>query len=95
VAGRWRWCWATAVVAAAAFCTLPAEAQQAVGAGPATVALPPYPTQAGKPVIYDPPFVAKSDDDKGCAPGFSCRLRLLGVIQNNGVVELRATAFTW
>jgi hypothetical protein len=93
VAGRW--CWATAVVAAAAFCSLPAEAQQAVGGGPAAVALPPYPTQAGKPVIYDPPFVAKSDDDKGCAPGFSCRLRLLGVIQNNGVVELRATAFTW
>ena len=87
--------WATAVVAAAAFCALPADAQQAVGGGPATVALPSYPTDAGKPVIYDPPFVAKSDDDRGCAPGFSCRLRLLGVIQNNGVVELRATAFAW
>ena len=87
--------WATAVVAAAAFCALPADAQQAVGGGPATVALPSYPTDAGKPVIYDPPFIAKSDDDRGCAPGFSCRLRLLGVIQNNGVVELRATAFTW
>jgi len=60
-----------------------------------TLTLPPYPTDAGKPVIYDPPFVAKSDDDQGCAPGFSCRPRLLGVIQNNGVVELRATAFTW
>jgi hypothetical protein len=59
------------------------------------VALPPYPTEAGKPVIYDPTFVAKSDDDKGCASGFSCQLRLLGVIQNNGAVELRATAFTW
>ena len=57
--------------------------------------LPPHPTDAGKPVIYDLPFVAKSDDDQGCAPGFSRRLRLLGVIQNNGVVELRGTAFTW
>jgi hypothetical protein len=61
----------------------------------ASLALPPYPTEAGKPLIYDPAFIAKSHDDKGCAPGFSCRLRLLGVIQNNGVVELRATAFTW
>jgi hypothetical protein len=60
-----------------------------------TLTLPPYPTDAGKPVIYDPQFVAKSDDDQVCAPAFSCRLRLLGVIQNNGVVELRATAFTW
>jgi hypothetical protein len=93
VAGRS--CWTKAVLAVAAFCALPAEAQQAVGGGPATVALPRYPTEAGKPVIYDPPFVAKSDDDRGCAPGFSCRLRLLGVIQNNGAVELRATAFTW
>jgi len=57
--------------------------------------LPSHPTDAGKPIIYDPQFVAKSSDDKGCAPGFSCRLRLLGVIQNNGAVELRATAFTW
>ena len=55
----------------------------------------PHPTDAGKPAVYDPQFVAKGDDEKGCAPGFSCRLRLLGVIQNNGVVELRATAFTW
>jgi hypothetical protein len=57
--------------------------------------LPLHPTDAGKPVIYDPPFVATPEDGRGCAPGFSCRLRLLGVIQNNGVVELRATAFTW
>ena len=87
--------WSAAAVLAAAVFALPAAGQQAVGGGPATLALPPYPTDAGKPVIYDPPFVTKSDDDKGCAPGFSCRLRLLGVIQNNGVVELRATAFTW
>ncbi len=76
-------------------CAPPAEAQQAVGGGPGIFTLAPHPTDAGKPAIYDPQFVAKRDDEKGCAPGFSCRLRLLGVIQNNGVVELRATAFTW
>jgi len=86
---------------AAAACALPAAAQQAVspaeflGGPPAPLALPPHPTDTGKPVIYDPQFVAKSDNDRGCSPDFSCRLRLLGVIQNNGAVELRATAFTW
>jgi hypothetical protein len=87
--------WAGALVVAAVSCALSAQAQQSVGGRPATITSPPYPTDGGKPVIYDPPFVAKSDNEKGCAPGFSCRLRLLGVIQNNGVVELRATAFTW
>ena len=86
---------AVALLAAAA-CALPAAAQQqAVGGGLTPLALPLHPTEAGKPLIYDAQFVAKSGDDKGCAPRFSCRLRLLGVIQNNGVVELRATAFTW
>ena len=89
---RWR---SAALLAAAAAWALPAAAQQAVGAGPAPLALPPYPTDAGKPVIYGSRLIARSDEDKGCAPGFSCRLRLLGVIQNNGAVELRATAFTW
>lgn len=90
-----RWS-AAAVLASAAVFALPAAAQQSVGGGPAPLTLLlPHPTDAGKPLIYDPQFVAKSDDEKGCAPGFSCRLRLLGVIQNNGVVELRATAFTW
>jgi hypothetical protein len=89
-----RWCWA-ALFAAAVAATLPAAAQQAAGGGPAPLVLPPYPTDAGKPVIFGSGFIAKSDEDKGCAPGFSCRLRLLGVIQNNGAVELRATAFTW
>jgi hypothetical protein len=91
-------CWvaAAALLAASAICVLPAAAQQAIGGGPAPLTLLlPHPTDAGKPVIYDPQFAVKSDDEKGCAPGFSCRLRLLGVIQNNGVVELRATAFTW
>jgi len=91
---RQRWSPAVALVAAAIGAS-PAAAQQTVGGGTATFTLPSHPTDAGKPLIYDPAFIAKSDDDKGCAPGFSCRLRLLGVIQNNGAVELRATAFTW
>lgn len=86
---------AAAALVAAAIWALPAAAQQAVGGGPSTLTLPPHPTDTGKPVIYDPQFVAKSADDTDCAPGFSCRLRLFGVIQNNGAVELRATAFTW
>ena len=89
-----RWCSAVTLLAVAAW-AMPAAAQQAVGAAPAPLALPPFPTDAGKPVIYGSQFIAKSDGDKGGAPGFSCRLRLLGVIQNNGAVELRATAFTW
>ena len=89
-----RWFEAAALIAAA-IGALPAAAQQAVSSAPMTLALPPHPTDTGKPVIYDPPFTAKSDDDTGCAPGFSCRLRLLGVIQNNGAVELRGTALTW
>ena len=89
-----RWCLAAVLVAVAA-CAVPAAAQQAIDTGRARLALPPYPTDTGKPLVYGSQFIAKSDDDKGCAPGFSCRLRLLGVIQNNGVVELRATAFTW
>jgi hypothetical protein len=88
------WC-SAALFAAAVVGALPAAAQQAVGGGPVLLTPPPYPTDAGKPLIYGPQFIARSDEDKGCAPGFSCRLRLLGVIQNNGAVELRATAFTW
>jgi len=89
-----RRCWAAGLVAAIAGAG-PAAAQQAVGSGPAPLTLPPHRTDTGKPLIYDPQFVAKSDEDKVCAPGFSCRLRLLGVIQNNGAVELRVTVFTW
>ena len=89
-------CWCSAALLAAAVAwALPAAAQHPGGGGPVLLTLPPYPTDAGKPVIYGPKFIAKSDEDKGRAPGFSCRLRLLGVIQNNGAVELRATAFTW
>ena len=89
-----QWLRAAALVKVS-MCSLPAVAQQSFGGAPALFTLPLHPTDAGKPVIYDPRFVAKSDDGKDCAPGFSCRLRLLGVIQNNGAVELRATAFTW
>jgi hypothetical protein len=90
----WQWCGAVALTAAA-ICTLPAVAQQATAGGETQLMLSPHPTDAGKPLTYDPRFVAKSGDEKGCASGYSCRLRLLGVIQNNGVVELRATAFSW
>ena len=57
----------------------------------------PYPTESGKPVIFDPQFAAKAENDRrlGCATGSQCRWQLLGVIQNNGAVELRATALTW
>ena len=87
---------ATAALLAAAMAgALPATAQQAVGGGPVLLTPPPYPTAAGKPLIHGSPFIVKSEEDRSCAPGFSCRLRLFGVIQNNGAVELRATAFTW
>jgi hypothetical protein len=89
-----RWFWAAALVAAFAGVP-PAAAEQSIGGEPGQLVLPPHPIDAGKPVIYDPQFIAKSDEDKVCAPGSSCRVRLLGVIQNNGAVELQATVFTW
>lgn len=72
---------------------LPALAQQAPNAWTPL----PHPTNTGKPPIFDPQFAAKADDDRrlGCAPALQCRFQLLGVIQNNGTVELRATAFSW
>ena len=81
---------ALAAVLAALLAAVPAVAQE-------LWAPLPHPTDAGKPVIFDPRFAAKADDDRrrGCAPGSQCRWELLGVIQNNGVVELRATALTW
>jgi hypothetical protein len=86
-----RWTPAAAVIAFAV--VLPADAQQA----PAPLISLPHPTDAGKPLIDDPRFVARGDNDWkfGCTPGLQCQLRLLGVIQNNGAVELRATAFKW
>ena len=75
---------------AAVFSAFPVAAQQ-------LWAPLPHPTDSGKPVIFDPQFAAKADSDRrlGCAPASQCRWRLLGVIQNNGAVELRATALTW
>jgi len=87
-----RWSPVIGIVAAIA-ATLPAAAQEA---SPRWLSLP-RPADSGKAIIYDPQFVAKGDSDRrsGCSPGSQCRLQLLGVIQNNGAVELRATAFTW
>jgi len=86
------WMPAAAVVAALS-AVMPAAAQQA----PMPWIWLPHPTDAGKPPIYDPRFADKADKELrfGCTPGLQCRLRLLGVIQNNGAVELRATAFRW
>jgi len=81
------------VLAAATIVALPAAAQQL----PATWAPLPYPTDTGKPVIFDPQYAAKAENDRrlGGTAGSRCRWQLLGVIQNNGVVELRATALKW
>jgi hypothetical protein len=80
--------WPVLVTALAA--AFPAAAQQ-------PGVLPPHPTETGKPVIFDPSFAAKADNNahSACSPALSCRLQLLGVIQNNGTIELRATAFRW
>ena len=58
--------------------------------------LPP-PAERGKPLIYDPQLAEEPQNNgfSGCSPGMPCRLRLFGVIRDNGAVELRATAFTW
>jgi hypothetical protein len=82
-----------AVLAAATIVVLPAAAQQL----PTTWAPLPHPTDSGKPVIFDPQYAAKAENDRrlGCAAGSPCRWQLLGVVQNNGVVELRATALKW
>lgn len=82
-----------AALAAALLSAVSAAAQQS----PAPWLSPPHPTDTGKPVIYDPQYVAKAESDRlsGCTPLLQCRLQLLGVIQNNGSVELRGTAFKW
>ena len=82
------WAPAAALVAVIVSVT-PTAAQQAVSAPRYSL---PYPT-----IIYDPLLLAKGVDDRllGCSPGLQCRVRLLGVIQKYGAVELRATAFTW
>jgi hypothetical protein len=93
---------AVAALVAAIAAASPAAGQQVIrgtdfSAPPVPQYLPPRPADTGKPIIYDPQFLAKGDADKlrGCSPGLKCRLQVLGVIQNNGAVELRATAFRW
>ena len=83
-------CGAPAAILVAVLAASPAIAQQ-------LWAPLPHPTESGKPVIFDPQFAAKAENDRrvGCAPGLQFRWQLLGVIQNNGAVELRATALTW
>ena len=87
-------CWSAVIgLVASIAATLPAAAQET---SPGWLSLP-RPADSGKAIIYDPQFAAKGEKDSrsGCTPGLQCRLQLLGVIQNNGAVELRATAFTW
>jgi hypothetical protein len=36
----------------------------------------------------------KNDNRAGFTPGLQCRLQLLGVVEKNGAVELRARAFS-
>jgi hypothetical protein len=80
-----------ALLAAGIGLAAPADAQQAQLPSPPLR----YLTDSGKPVIFDPQTLTKEENDRlsGCAP--RCRFRLLGIIQNNGAVELRGTAFTW
>jgi len=87
-----RW-FAAALLAAGVGSAAPLAAQQA----PLPSLALRYPTDSGKPMIFDPPTLTKEENDRlsGCTPGLQCRFRLLGVIQNNGAVELRGTAFTW
>jgi hypothetical protein len=84
---------AAGALAAALFLALSASAQQP----PSPWTALPYPTDTGKPIIYDPQYIAKAESNRltGCTPLLQCRLQLLGVIQNNGSVELRVTAFKW
>ena len=84
-----------ALVAAAAW-ALPAAGQQAPRAGaPLSLALPPYPAESGKPLIWDPLLSTKSGGDRSCAPAWTCRVQLFGAIQKYGAVGLKGTAFTW
>lgn len=66
-------------------------------AAQAPLSLLPRPAETGKPIIYDPQYVAKADRERllGCTPALMCRMQLLGVIEKNGAVELKGTALTW
>ena len=83
-----------------AACALPAQAQQTIsgsGWAPPPFTLPP-PAYAGKPLIYDPQFLAHPDRDlrDGCTPAMpSCPMQLLGVTGRDGGVMLRGKVLSW
>jgi hypothetical protein len=82
-----------AALAAALNCVAPVAAQQT----PALWLPLPAPTERGNAIIYDPQYLAKAESDRrrDCATEALCRLQLLGVLEHNGAVVLRATALTW
>jgi hypothetical protein len=53
----------------------------------------PRPADTGKPIVFAPPLEAVPSS--ACAAVLGCRLRLNGVVQKNGAVELNATVFKW
>jgi hypothetical protein len=86
--------WRTAATLAAALgCAAPVAAQQT----PALWLPLPASGERSNTIIYDPPYLAKAESDRrrDCSTEALCRLQLLGVIEHNGGVELRATALTW
>ncbi len=57
----------------------------------------PRPADTGKPIVFDAPARAIADGTKPipCGLALACRLEVIGKLERNGAVELRATAFTW
>ena len=57
----------------------------------------PASTERSNAIIDDPQYLTKAESDRrrGCATEALCRLQLLGVLEHNGGIELRATAFSW
>ena len=82
-----------AALAAVLACAAPAAAQQT----PEQWLPLPAPGERSSAIIYDPQYLAKAESDRrrGCASEALWRLQLLGVLEHNGGVELRATPFTW
>ncbi len=86
---------AALVVLAALAGARPADAQQAMpDAGPRALYLLPRPAETGKPLVSDR-YVLATGARGGCELLLSCRVQLLGVIEKNGAVMLRGTAFSW
>ncbi len=94
---RWRWAVVAALLGGAG--GLSAQAQQATlgsGGTPPPFVLPPA-AYAGKPVLYDPQFLAKPRQDRreGCVPALPCPMELLGTTGRDGGVMLRGTVLSW